>query len=385
VLAPWAGAKIEVHLDSEFTKLAASFAFPGSASQATPYYGRSFHAFNNDVQGDNTYFWRVQPRYKVGNTLLNGVWSQGWRFERQGFVPENLVPENLADPLIFVTPTFSWDMVEGAQYYDLQVDDDPNFKSPAISISTRQNSYTGISTLANGTYYWRVRVGRYGSVINDWSASRFFTLSLPQPDLLSPTPNQVVKRAPTFCWAPILEIDPSGDPVLAAWKYRIQISQEPSFSKNFDTADTEQTCWTPTKGYDEGTYYWRVAMMDGNNKLGDYSDIISFTKQYPVTELISPISGENVKGTPTFIWKPVNGAASYRLEVSFYTTFSPTIDAITTHNARFTPIKVYTLNQSYYWRVAIIDADGKYGPWVGSQIIDEDTYEFQIFLPLINK
>ncbi len=366
VQAPWSGIRGEVHLDSEFTNEVASFVISASA-----YHARPFHAWANDLQGNNTYYWRVQPRYRVGNSLLNGAWSQGWRFERQGFIPQNL--EVSVD---FATPTFSWDQVEGAEFYELQVSG-PN----SINISTRQNTYTGLSTLANGTYSWQVRVRRRGGIINDWSAPQIFELNLPTPELLSPEPGTLVNRAPTFCWAPIIESAGSpGVPVLTAWKYRVQVSQDPSFSSIFDNIDTEQTCWTPTKGYADGTYYWRVAMIDGNGRLGAYSDPETFTKQYPITTLISPEDGEAITSTPTFIWTPVDGAARYRLEVSKFESFSPTVDAITTNNTRFTSTKAYELDQIYYWRVAIIDANGNQGPFNDSIIISDiiNTY-----LPLI--
>jgi len=155
-------------------------------------------------------------------------------------------------------------MVEGAESYDLQVDDDPSFGSTAININTRQNSYTPTSTLANGQYYWRVRVHRNGSVINDWSPidcppsdnncepNPPFTLTLPTPRELTPASGSIIDRAPTMCWEPIIEFAEVAEPiqsvpVLAAWKYRVQVSKDPNFSAIFDTIDTEQSCWTPKR------------------------------------------------------------------------------------------------------------------------------------------
>ena len=284
--------------------------------------------------------------------------------------------------MTFATPTFSWDMVEGAESYDLQVDDDPSFGSTAININTRQNSYTPTTTLANGQYYWRVRVRRDGGMINDWTVNQSFTVYLPTPDGLTPASGSIVNRAPTMCWEPVIKTPEN--PVLAAWKYRVQVSKDPNFSAIFDTVDTEQSCWTPKKGYDDGDYYWRVAMIDGNSKLGNYCAPQTFTKQYPITTLISPLSGSVIAETPTFIWMPVDGAARYKLEVSQYPTFSPTYDSVTTSNTRYTPTKAYTIRKTYYWRVAIIDNDGKIGPFVGAIII-VDPNPYRIFLPSIRR
>ena len=378
VLSPWSGAIITAYLDPLFTNVVESYNLSCS-SFPTPVtnYAQTSHAWIDDFLGDNTYYWRVRPCYWEDDERINyyGAWSQGWRFEREGFVPINL-----ATSVTFATPTFSWDMVEGAESYDLQVDDDPSFGSTAININTRQNSYTPTTTLANGQYYWRVRVRRDGGVINDWTINQSFTLTLPTPVGLTPDSGSIVDRAPTMCWEPIIETPEN--PVLAAWKYRVQVSKDPNFSSIFDTVDTEQNCWTPKKGYDDGAYYWRVAMIDGNSKLGNYCAPQTFTKQYPITTLISPLSGSVIAETPTFVWLPVDGAARYKIEVSQYPTFSPTYDSVTTSNTRFTPTKAYTIRKTYYWRVAIIDNDGKVGPFVGAIII-VDPNPYRIFLPSI--
>ena len=360
ILAPWSGAIMKAYLDPLFTTEAATY----TLTSTTAYYAQTSHSWEDDFDGDNTYYWRIQPRYRVGGSLYSGVWSQGWHFERQGFIPQNL-----STSVTFATPTFSWDIVEGAEYYNLQVDNDPGFGSPAISISTRQNSYTDDGTLGNSTYYWRVRVHRDGSIINNWTESQSFTLALPTPAGLTHIPSGVVGRAPTLCWTPLIVNSQANEPVLAAWKYRIQVSKEPTFSSTFDSIDTEQSCWTPIKGYDDGQYYWRAAILDGQGKLGNYSAAVTFTKQYPITTLISPGSGAQFTSTPTFVWSPVSGAAAYKLEVSKFSTFSPVYETVTADNTRWTPTKSYADSGTYYWRVAIVDADGKIGPFVGSTII----------------
>ena len=369
ILSPWSGANMKAYLDPLFTNERASYVLTSD----TAYYAQTSHAWGDDFDGDNTYYWRVQPRYRAGGNLYNGAWSQGWRFERQGFIPQNLQTS-----VTFATPTFTWDMVEGAEYYELQVDDDPGFATPAININTKQNSYTDIHTLGNATYYWRVRVHRNGGPVNNWTSSQSFTLSLPIPTGMNHLPSGVVSRAATLCWTPLL-VNSSGTPVLAAWKYRIQVSKDATFSSTWDSVDTEQSCWTPTKGYDDGQYYWRIAMLDGESKQGNYSATQTFTKQYLTTTLVSPPSGANPATTPTFVWTPVSGAARYRVEVSLQPTFSPLYNSVTTDNIRWTPTQTYPTSGTYYWRVAIEDADGRRGPFVGSIIIVNNGTYFSIF------
>jgi hypothetical protein len=56
---------------------------------------------------------------------------------------------------------------------------------------------------------------------------------------------------------------------------------------------------------------------------------------------------------------------------------------VTTNNTRYTPTKVYA-NQNYYWRVAIVDEDGKTGPFNTATII-VNPYPYAVYLPLVVK
>lgn len=379
--APWAGAKMEVNLDPQFTgQPVATY----DETSTAKYYDSTSHPWPNDFAGDNTYYWRIRPRYLDGTGQYFGAWSQSKRFERSGFIPQNLL-----ESISFATPTFSWDMVEGAEGYDLQLDNDPNFGSPEINVSnTTQNSYTPPSTLNNGTYYWRVRARRDTNVLNEWSTVKSFMLSLPKPESLTPDDPlelNVVPYAPTLCWDPLI-VSVLGEPVMAAYKYRVQVSRgDPTFSVIYDTIDTEQACFTPTKGYDDGKYYWRVAMIDGQNKVGEFSDIAEYTKQYPTTTLVNPGDGSVLYSAPTFEWTPVFGAASYKIDVSKFETFSPIFDSATTHTIQYTPTKVFDDNQEYYWRVAIVDKFNIIGPFNNATIIlNPITSSNKLFLPILS-
>lgn len=373
---PWAGNKTEVHLDPGYTNLVDDFQETSDA----PYYAWNSSAFLSDFIGDTIYYWRVQPWYDLPNLpAIYGAWTGGWSFRRLGFTAQNLqISVNWA------TPTFSWDMAEGARTYRLQVSTDPNFGSPVINITTPLTSYTPTATLAQGQYYWRVQVTRYNGVENDWSTVQQFNLTLPSPTGLSPN-GDIVHYAPTLCWDPLIEYNDQEpyEPILTAWKYRIQVSRDENFSTIYDDEDVNHTCWTPTKGYADGPYYWHVAMIDGNGKLGPYSTpAATFTKQYPITTLVSPI-GEPMLSTPTFIWTPVNGASVYRFEVSKFPTFTPTYDSVTTINTQYTPTNTYDRNVVYYWRVAIQDRDGNQGPFTDSTIIIDPGR--RMYLPFVTK
>lgn len=136
------------------------------------------------------------------------------------------------------------------------------------------------------------------------------------------------------------------------------------------------------KGYSDQEYYWKVSMKDGNGRPGDFTDYVTVTKQYPITTLVSPLSGATITDTPTFVWTPVDGAAKYRLQTSIYENFGTTVEDIITDFTSYTPTGKYTISRTYYWRVAIRDQNGNYGPF-STAIVILDPYPLDFFLPFI--
>lgn len=374
---PWSGARLHVCLDEGCSNIVQP---PYELISNSAHFAMPNAAFADDLEGDTTYYWRVMQRYRVGSTLYEGAWTSGYSFEREGFVPQNLQTS-----VNFATPVFSWDMVEGATTYDLQVSTDPGFSTGVlINISTSQNEYVPTNTLADDDYYWRVRIRRYGGITNDWSPTATFTLSRPQPTGLTINDaDNNVHYAPTMCWNHLVGYA-EGQPVLTTYRYRVQIADNAEFSTIWETTDTEQNCYTTAKAMPDGTYYWRVAMIDGGGKISSYSASASFTKQYPITTLVSPISG--AIGTPTFRWTAVDGAASYRLEISTNPNFSPIFDQIETVNIQYTPTKTYQNLTLIYWRVAIRDAKGYRGPFTDAALIgDEEGDVYPVYMPMLTK
>lgn len=365
---PWYGYNLQAARDARFTSVALDTTQRPNLDGFAP----GFYTHNKDLDGDNTYYWRVRPIYDMSGNQ-RGPWSEALAFERAGFQPERLQTS-----IAFATPSFGWDRAEGVEAYELQVDEDPNFGSPTFAPTTSAISYTWTSTLAQGTYYWRVRSRRNGSITNGWTAAISFTVRLAEPTGLTTLPASPTARAPSLCWTPV--VTPTAGPLFAAWKYRVQVSRDPNFSTEYDKADTEQACWTPTKGYPDGAYYWRAATIDGDGRVGSYSPSAVFLKQYPITTLLAPVSGAPALATPTFVWTPTPGAASYRLEVALSETFANLYDSATTANTRFTPTKKYDMAKTYFWRVAMVDKEGNRGPFTGDRVILRPG---TVYLPLM--
>jgi hypothetical protein len=77
------------------------------------------------------------------------------------------------------TPFLDWSTVAAATtvHYRLQVDNNADFSSPAISKTSVTWSYVTLSTLPDGKYYWRVSAVDAEGNMSAWTASWSFTVS----------------------------------------------------------------------------------------------------------------------------------------------------------------------------------------------------------------
>ncbi len=73
-------------------------------------------------------------------------------------------------------PEFTWDSVDGADDYQIEIATDSKYKNVVDSTPTGgATSYTPAS-LESGTYYWHVRSINSFGVPGSWSSSFSFTL-----------------------------------------------------------------------------------------------------------------------------------------------------------------------------------------------------------------
>jgi hypothetical protein len=130
-------------------------------------------------------------------------------------------------------------------------------------------------------------------------------------------------------------------------------------------------------------YYWRLAVRDANRNDGPFTQVYTFTKQYPAPTLVAPLSGARTGDYPEFEWEAITGAAYYRLMVSTNPQFSSPVLDVTTSNIHFIPTNKLNTG-SYYWRVAMVDKDGRQGPFNDATLI-VDPYPYRVYMPLVIK
>jgi len=226
---------------------------------------------------NESYYWRVRLRHERYDTQTtkydNGPWSPAMRFKLDSRQVGN--PTLSTGDLAETTPSFAWDRVEGAAGYTIQVANDANFSSPLISRDLDGTSYTPTTALPDGTYYWRVAMRRSDKVIGHWMPAMTFVKQSLVPTLLTPITRanesiKVVNEQPTLAWSALLT--PTVQPRIAASLYRLQLDEDPNFGSPL-LFTTEATAFTlpEGKGIADGTWYWRVAIIDASNNVGTYS------------------------------------------------------------------------------------------------------------------
>ena len=295
---PVAGAQqYEIDVATHPGFVAKSFVVEHKRTEGTCYAFERNGTYRLDY--DTTYYWRVtalDARGNRGQRTDEGATSAPFQFRTvsagEAPVPELFHPLYYYPPLFPATtertfedravavPTFVWDNVEGAEAYELRLDDDPAMADPwTVIVSTPNASFTFTDTatypLTDGqVYYWKVRAIIAGFDPLDWSAMnskwpvrvdrRQLSVQVPgSVQLIQPTyqaqpwtggrryGQESVRYYPSFAWTAITS-------TLGAARYEFQIASDAAFGHLVHRAETNFTAYTPQERPDPGTYFWRV-------------------------------------------------------------------------------------------------------------------------------
>jgi len=360
------GYQVQVARDALFTQIVETWV--SYETKESPFFTLIPTTFQSaDAYANNeSYYWRVRTRHEkyrpFSSSYDYGPWSPAMRFKLDSHRVGN--PQLSTGVDAFMTPTFTWERVEGAAGYTIQIDDDANFSNSLINQKTDATSYTPLdvsSALQPGVqYFWRVVMRRDSNIIGHWSETLSFTKTSLWPEPVAPLTGAILNGQPTLRWNAVLT--PSVAPRLAAPAYRVQVANNPAFTQPRINLVTQATSLTPLAGQTlaDGVWYWRVALVDASNRTGPYSPVQSFTKEYPQPVLLWPAQESQHAATPTLRWAPVAGAAYYTVEYADNSNYNGSTK-VTTDLSAHTPVK--RLNTTaYYWRVKMFDADRNPGP-----------------------
>lgn len=369
------GYEVEVARDAKFTDVMERWEIAEAKMETFFSFLTTTFQSRNAIEDNESYYWRVRLRHErygsVISTFDYSSWSPAMRFKLSSRLVGNptLSTGNLAE----TTPSFWWDRVEGAAGYTIQIDEDSNFSSPT-TVKVDGTSYTPLTPLLDGVYYWRVAMRRSKDVLGRWTPTMSFVKQSVAPTPLSPINGQIINEQPTFKWTAVLT--PTHEPRVAAATYRLQIDYDPNFGNpaEFTTQSTSFTIPGDKSLYD-GTFYWRVAVLIDKRDVGAFSAPQQFYKEYLTPNLISPIGNTPFTKATSFEWEPLPGAAYYEVQLADNPQFNSPIredNQNKTDNTVYTPIAELTAPQ-YYWRVRMYDYDDNPGPWFGGLINVQDV------------
>jgi len=214
---------------------------------------------NTSYPADTLLYWRVRAD---DENLIGLTWSAAGTFQRRLPAPVQSSTNPTAGETI---PLWTWAPITGASSYDLQVDepDGDHTEFPDF----RSASATFIKMTGTGKWGWRIRAEFPKPLSTQtqpgaWSGTMPFTRTIGEPG-----------GAKT---------EVSGTSVLLSWNakssvknYRVQISQRADFQLALEQVDTDNTAYAPLLTSPTymagGSFWWRVAAMDEDKNIGDYT------------------------------------------------------------------------------------------------------------------
>ncbi|MEW5767449.1 MAG: Ig-like domain-containing protein [bacterium] len=315
------------------------------------------------------------------------------------------------------TPTLDWSEPEEELSYQLQIDDDEDFSSPALNVTADSDptlppgstsTMTISPALTEGTWYWRVRAIDCAGNMSGWSQTSSyagFTIDSTAPDapyLISPFDYAVTNdKTPTFDWSDVKDAMSTHSSELSGnydnsnycptVYYVIQIETDEDVTTvppgdGFNTAIEYSTdpndphdvyqpglfngsSMTPTMLPDIGsgrTFFWRVMARDCAGNESTWSNIWAVRIDPncdAAPSLVSPDNGSWTNdNTPYFDWSDEDDA-TYTLQVDNNVDFSsPEINqsGLTTSSYVLTNL---LRDGTYYWRVKSTDTAGNSCGW----------------------
>lgn len=356
------GSQVQIARDAKFTDLVETWEYSEAVVDGRWLWLPHSYQPTQPYSDNESYYMRVRlrnERFTARETDSDrSAWSPAIRIKLTSRKTANLriTPNNP----VWMTPTFSWDRVDGASGYTLQIDNDSNFASPEINEKVDGITYTPLETLPDAVYYWRVFTRKSNNVVGDPTQVLSFTLRMVTPLPLSPINDEVVIGLPTFKWNIVLT--PTNTPRLSAARYKIELSNDPGFSRPI-LFYSESNSFTPDANVamPAGTWYWRIGIIDSANNQGAVSPVQQFKREYPTLDLLGPGQGRKFDLAPEMAWQPIIGASYYELWIDEDPGFTSPVK-ILTDNSKYTPTSTFTSGE-YFWKVRMVDERGVPGPF----------------------
>ncbi|WP_119791329.1 phage tail protein [Flavobacterium anhuiense] len=252
--------------------------------------------------------------------------------------------------LSFSGITFSWENVESAEKYQLQIAT-PNFETPQqVVLDTIVTKNTFTQQLNIGKYEWRVKA------INSAYETAYFKRSfeiLNNDDfekntvvLVTPANNLTTKTAAQKL---------SWDAIIGATSYQVQILDENNTLVKDQNIETTLFNFT----FDEGKYTWKVRASNGNAEtLYTSRSILVDTKAPNTPAPTNPTNASTTTNTSiNFQWNrtPISGSSE---KDSLYVYTESALTNLNFKDKATSPYNKTLTKGTYYWFVKSFDDAG---------------------------
>ena len=315
-------------------------------------------ALNGLLANSTAYIWRVGAKNVGGMSGWSGVWT----FTTILSTPVLASPIN-ASGNVSISPTLSWNSVNTAVSYHLNVSVVSDFSTTVYDLSGLTGTAQPLTGLANSTtYYWEVGAKDGSGLVSGWSLTRSFTTIIAAPgapQLALPTNGATGEP---------VALNLSWNSVNTAVSYHLTVSA----GTDFTTTIFSQGSLTGTAQALSGllanstAYIWRVGAKDIGG-VSTWSGVWTFTTILSTPVLASPINASgNVSIAPTLSWNSVNTAVSYHLNVSVVSDFSTTVYDLSGLTGTAQPLTGLANSTTYYWEVGAKDGSGLVSGWSGA-------------------
>ncbi len=300
---------------------------------------------SSNLRAGHHYQWWVY----AANTTVFSDWSAGQDFTVALATPTPTSPSGMVYNNF---PTFSWNGVSGADYYDVQVDDVTTGQSGLIKGPVFATAFQPTQPLAGGhAYRWWVIAATNSNVFSNWSAAQNFTIALGTANPIGPA-GYVADTQPTFSWTP----------VNGAVSYNLWVDDRTLGQRGVINVSVSGNSYSPGTFAINHTYYWWVQAVAADHTSGSWSNYQSFTVALGTPTLVGPLYW-SWDWQPTFGWNAVSGAARYEIYVQDLSTGTTVIDQIVLGSTSYQPSFLLGLGESYTWWVRAFAADGSVGNW----------------------
>jgi hypothetical protein len=299
---------------------------------------------------------RATVRLRIATAIIIGLVAATFGQS----VPASAVPPDMPTGLSVnqpdsTTTILSWEHVPNATRYAVTVD--------GTTTSTVNNVFVPTQALPEGNLSWSV-TAYTGAEGGPAASSTLSSTRLAAPVLVSPAANAPLAQPvnpPLLTWAPSA----------GATSYKVEVDGDADFvgASSYTTKNTSLVVPFPLG---DGDWYWRVTASKGTS----LNSLASEERRFVVSPLRQPeIDSPEDDATQTLQdvvldWRPIEGAASYDVQVSTEADFSQggaLIDSATgILGTNYSPAVTYD-NASYFWRVRAIDMSGQATPWTAAR------------------